>query len=104
GDIDVSLSHPDKTVIGVSGDCGCMYTFQSLWNAAHYKIGAKFVVCNNHSYELLKLNIQQYWRERSISEHDFPPEFDVNGPDIRFDTLRSEEHTSELQSLAYLVC
>jgi benzoylformate decarboxylase len=81
------LAYPDKTVIGFSGDGGCMYTFQALWTAAHYKIGAKFVVCNNHSYELLKLNIQQYWRERGISEHAFPPEFDINGPDIRFDTL-----------------
>jgi benzoylformate decarboxylase len=87
GAIGAKLAHPDKTVIGFSGDGACMYTFQALWTAAHYKIGAKFVVCNNRSYELLKLNIQQYWRERGIAEHDFPPSFDLNGPDIRFDTL-----------------
>ena len=87
GAIGAKLAHPDKTVIGFSGDGACMYTFQALWTAAHYKIGAKFVVCNNHSYELLKLNLQQYWRERGIAEHDFPPSFDLNGPDIRFDTL-----------------
>jgi benzoylformate decarboxylase len=87
GAIGVKLAHPDKTVIGFNGDGGCMYTFQALWTAAHHKIGAKFVVCNNHSYELLKLNLQQYWRERGIPEHDFPAGFDLNGPDIRFDTL-----------------
>jgi thiamine pyrophosphate-dependent acetolactate synthase large subunit-like protein len=87
GAIGAKLAHPEKTVIGFSGDGGCMYTFQALWTAAHYKIGAKFVVCNNHSYELLKLNIQQYWHERGIAEHDFPSSFDLNGPDIRFDIL-----------------
>jgi len=87
GAIGAKLAHPDKTVIGFSGDGGCMYTFQALWTAAHYKIGAKFVVCNNHSYELLKLNIQQYWREQGVPEHNFPIEFDIHGPDIRFDTL-----------------
>lgn len=87
GAIGLKLARPDKTVIGFSGDGACMYTFQALWTAAHYKVGAKFVVCNNHSYELLKVNIQQYWRERGIPEHEFPPGFDVNDPGIRFDTL-----------------
>lgn len=83
----VKLAHPDKTVIGFSGDGGSMYTIQSLWTAAHYKIGAKFIVCNNHGYEILKLNLQQYWRERGIPEHEFPVEFDINTPDLRFDML-----------------
>ena len=87
GAIGLKLAHPDKTVIGFSGDGACMYTFQALWTAAHYKVGAKFVVCNNRSYELLKLNIQQYWRERGLPEHEFPTEFDINDPGIRFDTL-----------------
>lgn len=64
-----------------------MYTIQALWTAAHYKIGAKFVICNNHSYELLKLNIQQYWHERQLPEREFPASFDLRSPDIRFDEL-----------------
>ena len=64
-----------------------MYTIQALWTAAHHKIGAKFVICNNRSYKLLKLNIQQYWRERALPEHEFPASFDLSGPDIRFDEL-----------------
>jgi benzoylformate decarboxylase len=87
GAIGLKLAHPDKTVIGFSGDGGSMYTIQALWTAAHHKIGAKFVICNNHSYELLKLNIQQYWRERQLPERDFPASFDLNDPDIRFDEL-----------------
>ncbi len=87
GAIGLKLAYPDKTVIGFSGDGGSMYTIQALWTAAHHKIGAKFVVCNNHSYELLKLNMQQYWRERQLPEREFPASFELHGPDIRFDEL-----------------
>jgi benzoylformate decarboxylase len=85
--IGIKLAHPDKTVIGFSGDGASMYTIQALWTAAHYKIGAKFIVCNNQSYELLKLNLQHYWREHGMPEHDFPSEFDIHAPDLRFDML-----------------
>jgi len=78
---------PDKTVIGFTGDGGSMYTPQALWTAAHHRIGAKFVICNNRSYQLLKLNVQQYWRERDLPERAFPASFDIREPDIRFDEL-----------------
>src|SRR5205085_5821846 len=84
GAIGLKLAHPDRTVVGFTGDGGSMYTIQALWTAAHHNIGAKFVICNNHSYKLLKLNIQQYWRERGIPEHDFPHSFDLAQPDIDF--------------------
>jgi thiamine pyrophosphate-dependent acetolactate synthase large subunit-like protein len=87
GALGVKLAHPDKTVIGFSGDGGSMYTIQALWTAAHYKIGAKFVICNNHSYKLLKLNIQQYWNELRLPEHEFPISFDLSEPDIQFAAL-----------------
>jgi thiamine pyrophosphate-dependent acetolactate synthase large subunit-like protein len=87
GAIGMKLAHPDKTVVGFTGDGGSMYTIQALWTAAHHKVGAKFVICNNQSYLLLKLNILQYWRERGIPEHEFPHSFDLTDPDIRFDEL-----------------
>jgi hypothetical protein len=83
----IKLANPDKTVIGVTGDGGSMYTIQALWTAAHHGIGAKFVICNNRSYMLLKENILQYWRERGLEEHTFPSSFDLTQPDIRFDKL-----------------
>jgi benzoylformate decarboxylase len=64
-----------------------MYTIQSMWTAAHHGVGAKFVVCNNRSYQLLKLNVQQYWRERELTDHTFPGSFDLGDPEIRFDEL-----------------
>ena len=87
GAIGLKLALPEKTVIGFSGDGGAMYTIQALWTAAHHGVGAKFVVCNNRSYQLLKLNVQQYWKERDVSDHGFPRSFDLGEPEIRFDEL-----------------
>ena len=63
GAIGVKLAHPDRTVVGFTGDGGSMYTIQALWTAAHHRIGAKFVILNNGAYQLLRLNIQQYWKD-----------------------------------------
>jgi benzoylformate decarboxylase len=85
GAIGVKVAYPDKTVIGFTGDGGSMYTIQALWTAAHFKIGAKFVICNNQSYMLLKLNILQYWKDQ-INEpvHTFPHSFELSDPVINF--------------------
>jgi benzoylformate decarboxylase len=87
GAIGLKLAKPEATVIGVTGDGGSMYTIQALWTAAHHNVGAKFIVCNNRSYQLLKLNIMQYWKERQIPEHEFPASFDITNPDLRFDDI-----------------
>lgn len=87
GAIGIKLANPDKVVFGFTGDGGSMYTIQALWTAAKYGVAAKFVVCNNHSYELLKLNIEEYWEEREIPAHDFPAGFTLTDPDIKFAEL-----------------
>jgi benzoylformate decarboxylase len=84
GALGIKLAHPDKTVIGFTGDGGSMYTFQSLYTAVRYDIGAKFVICNNRSYKLLDLNIEQYWRERGVRSHPYPTPFDLSHPDLGF--------------------
>ncbi|MDQ6726735.1 MAG: thiamine pyrophosphate-binding protein [Actinomycetota bacterium] len=87
GAIGLKIAHPDKVVIGFTGDGGSMYTYQALWTAARYDVDAKFVVCNNSSYELLKLNIEEYWKEREIPDHGFPVGFDLTKPAIHFADL-----------------
>jgi len=87
GALGVKLAHPDKTVIGFTGDGGSMYTIQALWTAARHGIGAKFVICNNQSYMLLKLNILQYWREQGVEAGSFPDSFDLTTPAIDFAAL-----------------
>ncbi|GAA2752376.1 thiamine pyrophosphate-binding protein [Kitasatospora cinereorecta] len=87
GAIGAKLAHPDRTVVGFTGDGGAMYTYQALWTAARHSVAAKFVVCNNGKYRLLDDNIAQYWRERDIPGHAFPSSFDLSHPEIRFAEL-----------------
>lgn len=87
GAVGIKLARPDRTVVGFTGDGGAMYTYQALWTAAHHHIGAKFVVCNNHSYRILKDNLVAYWRERNINPPDFPPFFDIGEPRLDFISL-----------------
>ncbi|MFJ5261660.1 thiamine pyrophosphate-binding protein [Streptomyces sp. NPDC088387] len=84
GALGIKLAHPDKTVIGFTGDGGSMYTFQAMYTAVRHNIGAKFVICNNRSYKLLDLNIEQYWRERGVQPHGYPTPFDLSHPDLGF--------------------
>jgi benzoylformate decarboxylase len=87
GALGAKLANPDKTVVGLTGDGGSMYTIQALWTAAHHNIGAKFVVCNNQSYQLLKLNIKQYWQVQGLEQGAFPKPFELTDPVIDFSAL-----------------
>ena len=87
GALGLKLAYPDRTVIGFTGDGGSMYTIQALWTAAHHRIGAKLVILDNGAYQLLKLNIQQYWKDQGLPENEFPASFDLGDPGIRFDKL-----------------
>lgn len=87
GPLGIQLARPDATVIGITGDGGCMYTPQALWTAAHHRIPARFVVLNNRRYRILENNIQKYW-----STHQQPgwaplPFFDLSQPPIQFTQL-----------------
>ena len=61
-----------------------MYTIQALWTAARHNVNAKFVICNNSSYRLLQLNVDEYWKEENIPKHDFPMSFDLSYPQLHF--------------------
>jgi thiamine pyrophosphate-dependent acetolactate synthase large subunit-like protein len=87
GAIGVKLAHPGRTVVGFTGDGGSMYTIQALWTAAHHRVGAKFVILNNGAYQLLRLNIQQYWKDLGLPENPFPESFGLGDPDLQFHEL-----------------
>jgi benzoylformate decarboxylase len=97
GAIGVTVANPGKTVIGFSGDGGSMYTIQALWTAARHNIGTKFVVCNNGSYRLLQLNIEQFWKEQGIERHDYPLSFDLSAPPIKFAELAQAMHVPAIR-------
>lgn len=87
GAIGAKLARPDRTVVGLTGDGGSMYTIQALWSAARHGVDAKFVICNNRSYRLLQANITEWWGDQGVERHDFPECFDLSEPAIRFDDL-----------------
>ncbi|GAA3740192.1 thiamine pyrophosphate-binding protein [Salinactinospora qingdaonensis] len=86
GAVGAKLAHPERTVVGFTGDGGAMFTFQALWTAAHHRIDVKLVVCHNASYRLLKENLVDYRMDRG--EHNptaqFPWFFDLSAPRVDF--------------------
>lgn len=87
GALGLQLAYPDKTVIGFTGDGGGMATIQALWTAARYKLPAKFVIINNTSYALLKVNVLQYWKEQGMSPQPLPEFYHLDTPCIDFVAL-----------------
>lgn len=75
GTIGLKIAFPDRVVLGFIGDGGSISTIQALNTAARYNIGAKFIVCNNSCYKILKNNIIEYWAENDLTERKFPKEF-----------------------------
>ena len=56
-------ANPDRPVFGIIGDGSAMMTIQGLWTAANDNIPCIFVVCNNGSYRVLKVNFNTYQEE-----------------------------------------
>jgi benzoylformate decarboxylase len=88
GAVGLKAAHPDRVVFGFSGDGGSMSTIQAISTAARHGLGAKLVVCNNRSYRILKLNLQEYWKGIGASQsRPFPASFELTQPKLRFDQL-----------------
>lgn len=77
----VKLAWPDRPVVGVVGDGNAMYSIQGLWTAAHHQIPVVWVICNNATYRILKLNTMRVLgpeaREKLHS-------VDLGGPALNF--------------------
>lgn len=87
GALGLKVAHPDRTVFGFCGDGSAMSTIQALSTASRHNIGVKFVVCNNRSYRILKYNLEVYWDAVEPADRNFPEQFDLNSPSLRFDLL-----------------
>ena len=81
----IKLAHPDRLVVGILGDGSAMMTVQGLWTAANSDIPVVYVICNNRSYRILKLNMDRYkthilGEDRPSSKYmgmDFPLPLDM---------------------------
>jgi benzoylformate decarboxylase len=61
--IGLKLARPDRPVLSVIGDGAALYTIQALWTAAHHRVPVTWVIANNNSYRILKLNMLEYLGE-----------------------------------------
>ena len=80
--IGIKLARPDRPVISIVGDGAAMYTIQALWTAAHHRIPVVWVIANNQSYRILKLNMLEYLAEGAAGREFV--EMDLTGPDLNF--------------------
>ncbi len=55
--VGAKIGAPQRPVVVVSGDGSAMYTIQSLWTAAHYHLPLLVIICNNASYDIIKLEM-----------------------------------------------
>ena len=69
----VKLGRPARPVVAIVGDGSAMMTVQALWTAAASNIPAVYLVCNNRSYRILKVNMNIHRRE--ILGEEIPEDF-----------------------------
>lgn len=63
GAVGLQVAFPDRPVVAVVGDGSSMYTITALWTAAHHNLPVTWVICNNGTYRILKVNTQNYLGE-----------------------------------------
>ena len=85
GTVALKLAMPDRPVVGVVGDGAAMYTITALWTAAHHRVPVVWVICNNASYRILKLNVLDYLGPAGASREFIA--MDLTDPPLRFDRL-----------------
>ncbi len=61
GTLGIKLARPNRPVVGIIGDGAAMYGIQGLWTAAYYDLPVTYVICNNHSYQILKQFLVNYY-------------------------------------------
>jgi benzoylformate decarboxylase len=68
----VRMALPERPVVAVVGDGSALYGIQALWSAAHYRVGALYVILANGGYAIM---------DRLAERHGAPgpwPGFDVD--------------------------
>ena len=85
GTLGAQVARPDRKVIGICSDGAAMYSITALWTAAHHHIPAAFVMLNNASYRILKLNMVEYLG-KAMKGRQFVG-MDLADPPLCFDLL-----------------
>jgi benzoylformate decarboxylase len=85
GSLGAQLACPERKVVGVCSDGAAMYSITALWTAAHHRIPVTYVMLNNASYRILKLNMRDYLGSAATNRRFVA--MDLTDPDLRFDRL-----------------
>ena len=67
--IGAKLANPESPVLAILGDGTAMMTIQGFWTASSYKIPVVYIICNNSSYRVLKINMD-YYRQHVLNQSD----------------------------------
>jgi len=59
----VALANPGRSILCVSGEGSAFFVVQSLWTAVAQRLYIVFIVCNNASYRILKVDLLHHWAE-----------------------------------------
>jgi len=80
-----AVACPDRRVIAFQADGSAMYTLQALWTQARESLNVTTVLCNNHSYRILQVELARAGvtepgrKARSLT--------DLSNPDIEWTSL-----------------
>ena len=85
GAVALKLAMPDRPVVGIVSDGAAMYTVSALWTAAHHRIPVTWVICNNASYRILKLNVMDYLGPAHANRQFVA--MDLTDPPLRYDRI-----------------
>lgn len=78
GAIGVAMAQPKRPVVAIIGDGSSLYSIQSLWTAAHFKLPITYVIVNNRSYRIIKDRLL------ALRKTDQFVAMDMNDPAIDF--------------------
>ena len=76
------LAFPDRHVVALVGDGTGMMSVQALWTASINQIPITYIMCNNSTYRILKLNMDIYKDQLNSEKNskylgmDFDQKFD----------------------------
>lgn len=62
--VGAAVACPDRPVIALQADGSGMYTLQALWTVARERLDVTTVICANHSYRILQLEVARASEDR----------------------------------------
>ena len=80
----LKLAEPSRPVLAISGDGSALYTIQALWTAAHRRLDIVFLILNNGTYRVLKINMDHYRHISGIAPDRGYPYLDLDDPRVDF--------------------